>query len=296
MARGSEDGDKQDAVDAASDGDTIYVCEGVYTFVEIDRATLSLVGAGTGATTVDGGAHPAITVDSSTIDSSGFTLTGANTTDFEVGGRWIIASTAVVEDVRFADSASGYAAFQRGSAVTWDGVVFEDNTAAPLAAADGGSMVLRHSIFRNNQAPSSGGAVYLTTPLSSGWVYNNTWHANDHGGAQYLVYSASSVRFEDNIVSETVGGGIAAHEVGDGMVYNTSSGNTGDNWPSFAGDATPAENLIVEPRFTDAAGGDFTLLEGFSPWFDAGNPLSGYDDVDGTRNDLGRFGGPAGSW
>jgi hypothetical protein len=29
---------------------------------------------------------------------------------------------------------------------------------------------------------------------------------------------------------------------------------------------------------------------------DAGDPLSGYDDPDGSRNDMGAFGGPFGDW
>jgi hypothetical protein len=57
-----------------------------------------------------------------------------------------------------------------------------------------------------------------------------------------------------------------------------------------------SSNIKADPRFSDEAAGDFSLNPGFSPCIDAGDPLSGYNDVDGTRNDMGIFGGPYGDW
>ncbi len=64
----------------------------------------------------------------------------------------------------------------------------------------------------------------------------------------------------------------------------TWSGNDGN----FAGD----------PLFTDAASGDYTLAPG-SPCIDAGLTEDVHDDPDGTRNDVGAYGGRkslAGGW
>ena len=55
-----------------------------------------------------------------------------------------------------------------------------------------------------------------------------------------------------------------------------------------------ATDIEADPRFTDAEGGDFTL-SGLSPAIDAGNPSAGYNDLDGSPNDLGLYGGPEGS-
>ena len=50
-------------------------------------------------------------------------------------------------------------------------------------------------------------------------------------------------------------------------------------------------NLAVDPKFTDEAGGDYTL-KGTSPLIDAGNPDPSWNDPDGTVNDIGLYGGP----
>jgi hypothetical protein len=47
--------------------------------------------------------------------------------------------------------------------------------------------------------------------------------------------------------------------------------------------------------FIDPSAGDLGLDED-SPCRDAGDPDDQYDDTDGTRNDLGAFGGPSGGW
>ena len=40
---------------------------------------------------------------------------------------------------------------------------------------------------------------------------------------------------------------------------------------------------------------DFTLRTS-SPAIDAGDPDAAYNDIDGTRNDMGGYGGPDGVW
>jgi hypothetical protein len=57
-------------------------------------------------------------------------------------------------------------------------------------------------------------------------------------------------------------------------------------------------NLSVDPQFTDALNGNYTLTAG-SPLIDAGKPAGRYNDIDGSDNDIGIYGGRftvAGGW
>ena len=54
-------------------------------------------------------------------------------------------------------------------------------------------------------------------------------------------------------------------------------------------------DLTADPQFIDPNLGDFTIRDS-SPMIDAGNPDSAHNDVDGSRNDMGAYGGPNGSW
>ena len=51
-----------------------------------------------------------------------------------------------------------------------------------------------------------------------------------------------------------------------------------------------------DPVFVNAANGDFHLRPGFSAAIDVGDPDPVFDDVDGSRNDIGAYGGPGGAW
>ena len=52
-------------------------------------------------------------------------------------------------------------------------------------------------------------------------------------------------------------------------------------------------DITLNPQFADSSSFDFRLMQG-SPCIDAGNPATQYNDVDGTRNDMGGYGGPGG--
>jgi hypothetical protein len=58
-------------------------------------------------------------------------------------------------------------------------------------------------------------------------------------------------------------------------------------------DPRSGNNITDNPQFVDAAAGDFRLRPA-SPCINAGDPNPIYNDADGSRNDMGAYGGPAG--
>jgi hypothetical protein len=239
-------------------------------------------------------------------------------------GLYVEASVFTGNDLWIHESegdTDGYTVLQRASEGTWDGLRLEGNTAQTVfAAVEGGSVSMRHTTFTANAQLTSGAGgrlLYIevdTSELSNllaygnavssdenlielragttSWLFNALVYGNT-GARAALVVGGATTTAENCIVSQNADArGVVALD-GAVVQYTDAWGNNGN----FSGDTSAAApNLEADPKLVNPTKGDFTLLAGFSPAIDAGNPLSGYDDVDGTRNDLGAFGGPYGKW
>ena len=66
---------------------------------------------------------------------------------------------------------------------------------------------------------------------------------------------------------------------------------------NYYGDYCEADStdISLDPMFVNALSDDFHLSSG-SPCTDAGNPDPAYNDPNGSRNDMGAYGGPNGNW
>jgi len=134
-------------------------------------------------------------------------------------------------------------------------------------------------------------------------------------GAVSVTYGSATVRnsivtggvtFASVYLSTTVEGsviqgnfcGINA-DTTDFTIRNTLFWNNTTNTCGLLPDPVGTNgNLQEDPLFVDPAAGDWTLGSG-SPGVDAGPDASGYADVDGSRNDIGVYGGPfsiGGGW
>jgi hypothetical protein len=308
----------QDAVDAAVDGDIIEICPGTYGAVRIEAKALELRGEDRATTILDGlSAAPALRVQGATVTVVGLTLTGASTQDDTVAG---LSATAGA-DVTLVDSAvsgqrSGsadvWAIWQQDSTLTLDGVIVEDNRSSGLVwEAQGGTATLVHTVLRYNDTEGfvnffesnvfmSNSIVHHNVTIQFGVpmrflgesgdvleVTNNTF-AHNVMSDDAVSYDGNGV-FENNLVVDNTGDGIAMFR---GVIEYCGAWGQADNFYGPEG----AGNLEEDPLFLDPAAGDFTLLAGFSPAIDAGNPFPQFNDADGSRNDMGAFGGPGGAW
>jgi len=113
-------------------------------------------------------------------------------------------------------------------------------------------------------------------------LINNTVVANGTG----VILNNSSSRLENSIVVHNTGAGVAGSRA-PLLRYNDVWGNGSD----YSGLTPGVGSISAGPLFLDEAGGNYRLGSG-SPARDAGNPDPGYNDPDGTRNDMGAYGGP----
>lgn len=160
-------------------------------------------------------------------------------------------------------------------------------------------MQVSNNLFVSNEA-SYGGAMAVRGDSNAVLVWNNTFWDNGAsvaGGAAFMTDETPD--FQNNLVtfSQTGTGLFYGGLVGltvTKIQYNDFHGNA-DGPSNIPGLVGQNGNVDVDPEYQNAVGFDFTLSPG-SPVVDAGNPEAAHQDTDGSRNDMGAYGGPLGDW
>ncbi len=200
----------------------------------------------------------------------------------------------------------GNVATDRGGAIQ-----FEEDTAANayvlhVTAVDnqanygGGICVtdstftLANSIVDDNRASNSGGGVYIDN--SSGDILNLVVHDNQAPtGAGITFANATGVDVVNTIVADNPSGhGVYVSGTAPNWTYSDVYGHGGDDFGGMSDPTGTQGNLSTDPDFVDPYAGDFALQAG-SDCVNAGSPAL-TDETDGTRSDMGAYGGPYGSW
>ncbi|MFC1982675.1 leucine-rich repeat domain-containing protein [Chloroflexota bacterium] len=124
---------------------------------------------------------------------------------------------------------------------------------------------------------------------SSLTIINNVLAGNGDNGLLILDKSSEATLRNNIIIDNRQCGVEVAKSASCFMDYNVMWNNSGCD---YGGNVEPGPHeLSTEPLFIDAARSDFRLRPG-SPCIDAGDPEPQYNDTDGSRNDIGAFGGP----
>lgn len=228
----------QDAINAAIEGDTVLVANGIYR------------GSGNRDLTFDG---------------KNIVLMSEN------------GPEGTVLDCQ-ADSLHQYRAFEfdvKENGIVIDGFTIQNgnqNNGGAIAIRSA-SPAIRNCIFQNNTAPTSGGAIRIKSgnPL----IENCTFYGNSSlvGGAIYLIAGASPP-IENCIFAFSAGGG--AIESADGTSIPQISctnifGNTGGDWfDRIAPQVDSSGNMSVDPMFCDTVLGILNL-QAVSPCAPANN-------------------------
>ncbi len=255
----------QAGIDAAGPGDIVLVAAGTYPEEINLKASVTVRGAGTGRSIIDGGGNPGDVVRAvgnaigPDTKLEGFTITGAVNGGGMPGGGGIFCNSGAKPDI---------------------GNCLVTGNDQGIALWNGSSASIHNCVVTKNTYDGISVGCYAT-------VVNNTIHANRIG---FYDNSGYGPLFMNNIVTGHSLFGIYGPSGGSPptLTYNDVWGNA-TNYQQ----ATPGIGSISrDPMFVDTAALDFHLSPG-SPCIDSGNPAPQYNDPDGTRNDMGAFGGPA---
>jgi len=150
---------------------------------------------------------------------------------------------------------------------------------------------IRNNVIYNNRFV--GISAHTNSDIT---IVNNTIYNNAEQGI--LCYQSSPVIMNNIMMNNRYGIFITENsspKISYNNLYNNSEGNyMGENSTPFTPDPGDGE-ISEDPIFTDVQVGNFELSTG-SKCIDAGNPASEYNDPDGSKNDIGAYGGPDTGW
>jgi hypothetical protein len=143
------------------------------------------------------------------------------------------------------------------------------------------SLKLTNNIIRDNSEIAIWG-TYSDFEIVNNTIVNNSSDA-------IFLHDSCSASIRNNIIANNGNWGITGVENAETIIdYNNFWGNNGGDYFEFF---QPGENDISEnPLFVNAANNIYRLQPG-SPCINTGDPDPIYNDIDGSRNDMGTYGG-----
>jgi parallel beta-helix repeat protein len=300
----------QDAVDAASDGDTVMVADGIYLLSsEISVSTDILLKSvnGPDVTIIDGqgGTNRCLNLGSSACTISGFTITGGKTSplygaEHDGGGIICIDTTPVVtnctingnianngsgggmyygtaSDCTITGNTSHYSGGGTCRTIAYDCLI--DGNAATNGSGGGmWSGEAYNCVISGNTTTKNGGGMYGGT-ANNCIISNNTAYADHYTGGNQLfgggVYqtTVSNCKITDN-TAEVFGGGMAYSTANNCVISGNTAARGGGMESSTANNCTITGNAVI------GNGG------GMSSGSTANNCIIYYNTAGGTGNDI----------
>lgn len=207
--------------------------------------------------------------------------------------------TTEVSDTTFVDNAAsgnggGVGVYLVPYGVHLVRVELDGNTAANGAGvhADTSEVELENVILHWNVASGSGGGVYASASATK--VTNAVFYRNSAAsGAALWVSADTGDGVRNSVVYKNRAGYAVTLSSGSlPWYYNNHYRNDGGEYSGMSNPAGSNGNVNIYPYFGDASNGDFTLTSA-SKMINAGDPA--ILDADGSRSDMGAYGGPSGS-
>lgn len=282
----------QPAIDAAAPGETVIVNPGTYTESLTLRSGINVKGAGAGLVTLRTPTNPGVTIPNCTnTEFSGFTVTpavgGSATTGIQVGSGSPLVKNNVVTGF------SRYGVYLYDCTAIVCGNRIQNNGDSGNAFLDYGIICLSSKpLIANNLITGNECGCYIGFHFSDGAQFINNTVVNNHDEGLWCYQSNPVVK--NNIVTGNSAGINASFDSATPVLtYNDSWGNS---WLNYSAQNTGVitigtGSISVDPLFLTTAPGDYRLAPA-SPCRDTGDPAATYNDLDGSRNDMGWTGGP----
>jgi len=144
-----------------------------------------------------------------------------------------------------------------------------------------GQVVVENCIIDSNSATKKGGGIYIDEFANNVQIVNCVLNAND------LHSESPNVSVENTIITGVLPT-ISTESI---LPLFINYSHIGEQWT----EQYPT-NIIGEILFERLLDGpNYHLLPG-SVCIDSGNPDPSFNDIDGTQNDIGVYGGPLGDW
>ncbi len=222
------------------------------------------------------------------------------------GGLCVVDGLVIVDGVDFIDN---YA--DQGGAIYIDetsSVKLYRSRILGNGAGDGGGIAVSGGVLRManvlsawNEADEAGGGLVATGANVT--AENVTWGFETSTVAAVDMSESGHLVLRNSIVYATAGGSGVVVSLSSTLEasYNDVYGNETSQWGGQDDPTGVNGNISADPLFIDVTENgdplddDWHLAAG-SPCIDAGDPAPSQTDVDGTRNDMGAYGGPDGDW
>ena len=224
------------------------------------------------------------------------------------GGMCVRNATVAMAHVTFSENTAedgGAVYVESTGGVTFNQVGMIGNTSdfGGGVEVDGGSFTATNALLAWNDAATSGGGLYLvdaTVNLTNVTV-GECDAATSGGGIE--ATGASTLTMKNSIVygANTMEGILMATTSTYSGTYSDVYGNVGGNYSGTSDPTGSRGNISSNPNFSSVTddgnnGNDIWTLASGSACVDAGDTLGIYNDPDGTRNNMGAYGGPGGTW
>ena len=202
-------------------------------------------------------------------------------------------------------SATWNYAYQGGGVYGADSASFEmsQGSIGYNEASDGGGLAtqgtleLTNVIVAGNSGDTDGGGLYIEGGTSTWWNVTAVGNEAPSGAGVAVIDGGTFYLYSSTISDSNVGEGVYAESA---STFSATYSNLYGNDTADSTSSTTTGNITVDPGFTDwtddGTDNDDLSLAARSALIDAGNPSSSYYDADGSRNDIGAYGGPGGGW